>query len=179
MYSMLMSNEAVLVLEIDLSSEVKVSLQSVTSPPIIGISDLFMIEAGSQNGESRKDSPDKRTADTPTTHRAPGVMINGMQLAGDIWVEHSDPTRLVINNDAAHSATSTLCSDIAQVLGIEVCASILPLEEVSTAALEQRAFFISDEFGFLPIGEMDTNDADDSGDISATRRIAKAFAKLW
>jgi len=167
MYSMLYANDAVLVIEIDLAGEVKLSLDEVRPTPALSLANLCVTN-----------NVDKTESSLYVT----GVQVDGQPLAGDVWIEAAAVIKMGTEEPGAdqsfaspeiYTATATLCSDLAQTLGYAVKACPLLLDEVTVAAEQGRAFFISDEFGFIPIGVVTDEET------SATARLAGAFAKLW
>jgi len=150
MFNMLSSDsEAVLVLNIDPATEVRLTLEEVREIPELSVDDL-RLEDGF----------------------CVGVTFDGDDLAGDIWIEQDGS--FTAGAREIHTATSTLCRDLVQTLGYQQRAELLNVDAVQAASQHGQAFLISDEFGFVPIGSPELIE-----DGSATGRIRDAFARLW
>ena len=152
MLSMLQNDsEAVLVIEIDPVDGVRMSLDKTQDMPVLTAADC-RVEEG----------------------LVVGADVGGQQqrLTGDVWLERDGA--LYASVPDVISATSTLCRDVAQTLGFTVSVGLLALAEVERAASLGSAFLISDEFGFIPIGELAGLE-----DAPIANRIREAFGKLW
>jgi hypothetical protein len=149
-------DEGVLVLSIDPEKDVVVSLDAVRGKPML-TSEHLVIEDGFVTG----------------------VRHEGVLLEGSVWFEYEGV--LHASCEKLTTATGTLVRDLAQTLGLPVevcpqrsaCATAAPATTSATAAPATTAiFFISDEFGFVPIHNAPVPS-------SATARIEECFAKLW
>jgi hypothetical protein len=148
--------EGVLVLSIDPEKDVVVSLDAVREKPML-TSEHLVIEDGF----------------------VIGVQCEGTPLEGSVWFEYGG--MLYASCEELTTATGTLVRDLAQTLGLPVevcpqrsaCATAAPATTSATATPATTAiFFISDEFGFVPIHNA-------LAPSSATARIEECFAKLW
>jgi hypothetical protein len=136
--------EGVLVLSIDPKTEVKISLDEVQETPTLSL-DGLVTEDG----------------------LIVGVQKDGQLLAGSIWVERADS--LYASVEKLNNATDTLTYDLAKTLKISAIIEPQRLEDISNSS----SFLISDEFGFVPLGEKSGNDAP----LSA--KIEECFLRLW
>jgi hypothetical protein len=158
--------EAVLVLNIDPSAEVTLSLDQLREPPLICLDDIR-----TANNSLYVEKPAASPADSDIASSYVQV------LAGDIWIEHDEV--LCACTELVYTATSTLCRDLATTLGYTVVDGLQSVEVISQAAVQGQAFVISDEFGFLPIATGIDHAIIKPPEASATARIQEAFAKLW
>lgn len=158
--------EAVLVLNIDPSAEVTLSLDQLREPPLISLDDIRAAD-NSLYVEKPAVSPDDSLTGSS----------DAQALTGDIWIEHDGV--LYACTELVYTATSTLCRDLATTLGYTVVDGLQTVEAISQAAAQGQAFVISDEFGFLPIAASIDRTITKPPDASATARIQEAFAKLW
>lgn len=140
-------SEGVLVLNIDTETEVVASLEELRDPPTLTVSDL-----------------------TLTDGLIAGVQLNGEPLQGVVWVEREG--MLYASAPELITATATLARDLAQTLKLPVETQAQTLEQAQGSSL----FFISDEFGFIPIQQAN---ATPSNETPATAKLQECFAKLW
>jgi len=140
-------SEAVLVVELDRAREARMSLAEVAPPPSLGAGDLVE-EQGF----------------------VLGAAVGAEPLAGDVWLELDGA--LAASTPEVTSGTGTLGLDVARTLGIPCEVGLQPLAVARQAAEAGRAFLLSDEFGFVPIGAAPAA----SGPAA---RMREAFSRLW
>jgi hypothetical protein len=151
--------EGVLVLSIDPEKDVVVSLDAVQDKPIL-TSEHLVIEDGFVTG----------------------VRHEGAPLEGSVWFEYEGV--LHASCEKLTAATGTLVRDLAQTLGlpVEICPQRGAAPPASPAPPATAVFFISDEFGFVPIHDSSVSTRPstiDAQSAPATAQIEKCFAKLW
>jgi len=115
-------SEGVLVLSVDPTREVKVSLEELRETPMLSRKNLL-----TENG------------------LIVGVESGGEKLAGTVWLEHDGV--LYASCEKLVSATETLAKDLAETLKLPLNIQPQPIE----AAEYNSAFLISDEFGLIMI----------------------------
>jgi len=117
-------SKGVLVLNIDPTREVKVSLEELRETPVLG-SESLQVNDG----------------------LIAGVEFKGETLAGTVWLEYDG--KLHASCEKLVSATETLARDLADTLGIPLSVQLQPIEATEGSLV----FLISDEFGLVMIGD--------------------------
>jgi hypothetical protein len=115
-------SEGVLVLALDPSKDVVLSLDELREAPVL--------------------TPDDLVADDGVVA---GVRHAGEALAGTVWLERNGV--LYASAEELVAATATLARDLANTLGLPIEVKPQRYEDVRGASV----FLISDEFGFVPI----------------------------
>jgi hypothetical protein len=118
------NSEGVLVITIDPTTDIVVSLDKLREQPRLTTADLVF---------------------AAKTGVITGVQHEGAPLAGDVWLERDDV--LYASCDALSSATGTLVRDLAQTLNMMV---VVCPQQAATIQ-DSSVFLISDEFGFVPL----------------------------
>jgi len=150
-------SEAVLVLDIDPAAEVKLTLEDLRAAPHLCAADI----------DSQDDLAGDLTVD---------LNQGGEKLTGSIWLERDGG--LFASTSQIYRATDTLCYDLAKTLGHEPTVQPQTLETVELAIASGNVFFISDEFGFLPIWP-GPDEVDVLTISPLVEKLRAGFSKLW
>ncbi|MCL1879287.1 MAG: hypothetical protein FWF71_01505 [Actinomycetia bacterium] len=168
--------EAVLVLDIDPKREARISLDNLREAPMLTVTDLRVVD-GLVCGLGL-DDPALASDSAAAADRSLSAHVgSGQPYRGDIWVER-DSTLCASCSELA-SATATLCSDLANTLNFPVEIKPQRSEDVEAAANKGGCFFISDEFGLVPVTASDQQTPAAAGEAPISKRLREAFAKLY
>ncbi|MCL2883592.1 MAG: hypothetical protein FWF30_03895 [Coriobacteriia bacterium] len=192
--------EAVLVLDIDLAAEVKLSLEGVRTAPRLCVGDLEAVGAAGTGGAGAASAAGAGAAGVGTVGAGAagmddlvgGLTVADEQLVGTVWIERE--SGLLASATQLNWAADTLCFDLATTLAHgqkrEPIVQPLSFNSVAQAAAAGQAFFISDEFGFLPIhpdapsfgASSDASTGQTSAWVTQSallQSLAAGFAKVW
>lgn len=136
--------EAVLVLNMDPAKEATISLDELREAPALTEADLVEDDGFIS-----------------------GVRRDGKPIAGSVWVERDGV--LYASRSELYTATDTLALDLLKTLKISAIIEPQRLKGVEFDSI----FLISDEFGFVPIGENHEREA------LSSAKLKECFLRLW
>ena len=145
-------SDAVLVLDVDPATEVKLSLEEPRPAPALSATDLLVADG-----------------------LVCGIKHDGEQLAGSVWAERDG--QLLAGRTKLVTATETLVGDLASTLGMPLLLQPLAMGDdraVGAAHLLHISWFlISDEFGFIPIEPYDASKS------PLAEKIRQGLSRMW